>query len=390
MIVSFSRTIDVDCKGLPEGMLFPEAVKLLLEYFDRESDHVVEAVQACPGRVARVTFAADVAKLFFEELGVVKLGEVECRVVTPPPPPPQLTTVVLSWFPFEGSNEAIRTALSAFGIVKSVRHQSWSGRPSVFTGSRIIQMVVQKVIPPFIGIRGIRCRVWYRGQPLQCTVCRKIGHKAASCPSKGKCFRCSQQGHFARDCKATVDVPTVTDDVEPSSMPEEPPADSADEACSLSSEASEDRSTSLNEGEELPNDCVPATQGFANPVSDMDVGETTSASRKRSASPAPTSANNTVKRTQQAPPTDSAAAAKPIAVTPSELSAAFLKDPWLSTISSEDRVFLAEIAVLHHLPAPAGKDISVWYSDPRYVFEQREVATAFRLYRSLKKSKEPK
>lgn len=60
---------------------------------------------------------------FFEELGFVKLGDVECRVVKPPPPTPQSTTVVVSLFPFEGSNEAISTALSANGSVKSVRNQ---------------------------------------------------------------------------------------------------------------------------------------------------------------------------------------------------------------------------------------------------------------------------
>ncbi|PFX29978.1 hypothetical protein AWC38_SpisGene5195 [Stylophora pistillata] len=82
MVVSFTRTIDVDCGGLPKGMLFPEAVKLLLELFDRESDHQVAAVQAYPDRVARVTFVknGELAKLFFEELGVVKLGDVESRV----------------------------------------------------------------------------------------------------------------------------------------------------------------------------------------------------------------------------------------------------------------------------------------------------------------------
>ncbi|PFX25909.1 hypothetical protein AWC38_SpisGene9463 [Stylophora pistillata] len=65
-------TIDIDCQGLPEEVLFSEAVGLLLAYFDRESDHRVAAVQACPGRVARVTFVenGEVAKLFFEELGV--------------------------------------------------------------------------------------------------------------------------------------------------------------------------------------------------------------------------------------------------------------------------------------------------------------------------------
>ena len=183
-------------------MLFSEAVELLLEFFDYESDHQVAAVQACPGRVARVTFVEnrEVAKLFFEELGVVKLGDVECRVVKPLPPPPQLTTVVISWFPFEGSNVAISTALSPYGSVKSFRNQVWPGRPSVSTGSRFVQMVVGKDIPPFIPIRGVHCKAWYRGQSLHCVTCHKVGHKSAECPLRGKCFRHQQEGHFARNC----------------------------------------------------------------------------------------------------------------------------------------------------------------------------------------------
>lgn len=274
MVVSFNRTIDVDCQGLPEEVLFSEAVGLLLGFFDRESDHRVAAVQACPGRVARVTFAenGDAAKLFFEELGVIKLGDVECRVVKPPPPPPQLTTVVVSWFPFEGSNDAISTALSAYGTVKSVRNQVWPGRPSVSTGSRVVQMVIRNVISPFISIRGVRCKIWYRGQPLQCTTCHKVGHKSAECPLRGKCFRCRQGGHLARNCQATVGAqPAVDTSVEmdiPSSVAQENdvtaetiapvPNDvvAESEECDYNLEASEDRFPTCTSVDQVPSDNV--------------------------------------------------------------------------------------------------------------------------------------
>lgn len=209
MVVSFCRTIDIDCGGLPDGMTFPDVVPLVLEFFDKELQYGIAAVQACPGRVARVTFVEDgeAAKAYIEELGVVVLNGVECRVASPPPPPPQLTTVVISWFPFEGSNEAIGTALSGYRSVKVVRNQVWPGRPSVSTGSRIVQMVIRKEILQFIAIRGVRCKVWYRGQPLQCGMCRKMGHRSVECPLKGKCFKCQKEGHLARDCNVTAGTP---------------------------------------------------------------------------------------------------------------------------------------------------------------------------------------
>ena len=47
---------------------------------------------------------------------------------------------------------------------------------------------------------GIRCKVWYRDQPLQCDICSKLGHKPSACPDKGKCLRCHNPGHVARHC----------------------------------------------------------------------------------------------------------------------------------------------------------------------------------------------
>ena len=71
------------------------------------------------------------------------------------------------------------------------RFQKWPDLGSVYTGTRIIPMVVTKEIPRFLYVGKFCVKVWYRGQPITCDVCHAKGYKATDCPSKGKCFVCS-------------------------------------------------------------------------------------------------------------------------------------------------------------------------------------------------------
>ena len=83
--------------------------------------------------------------------------------------------------------------------------------------------------------------MWYRGQPLQCLMCREIGHRAQSCPLSGQYRYCHQVGHMARDCARAWDPPpsvpvddadidvssvsdsaTVIEDPEPADKPTDP------------------------------------------------------------------------------------------------------------------------------------------------------------------------
>ena len=61
-------------------------------------------------------------------------------------------------------------------------------------------MVRRSHIPRFVIINGFRCKVWYKGQPLKRDICSG-DHKEASYPHKGKCIRCGEKGHFARNCR---------------------------------------------------------------------------------------------------------------------------------------------------------------------------------------------
>ena len=207
MASAMSRTIDVRCHLLPSSLKGWDVAKRLVVFFRGEGYGVVSA-QPFPSRMFRVTFDSDSvrAKAVFEGLGAITLDGVVCEVVCPPPPPPQRVDVLISWFPFERPEEEIANALKRYGEVRPGRYQRWPDLEGVYTGTRIIPMVVAKDIPRFLHVGKFRVKVWYRGQPVKCDICREPGHKAADCPSKGKCFTCKEVGHRSSECSRRVDV----------------------------------------------------------------------------------------------------------------------------------------------------------------------------------------
>ena len=200
---SWRRTVDIECRDFPAGTVSADIVQWVWDFLANSyPDFKVASIQQASGRVARITFDRDCVdgKETIENLGEVTINGVQCLVVKPEPAAPQLQNVLVYQYPFEFPNESVASFLDKFGAVKSVSHQHWTHLPDVCTGTRIVRMVVDKDIPRFIFVRGIRCKVWYRDQPLQCDICSKLGHKASACPDKGKCLRCHNPGHVARHC----------------------------------------------------------------------------------------------------------------------------------------------------------------------------------------------
>ena len=116
---------------------------------------------------------------------------------------PRPVNVIVHHYPFEASNNDLRSFMEAYGAVKNVRMQHYADMNDVSTGSRIVQMIRQKVIPRSVTINGYSCKVWYPGQPLTCDVCREEGHIARNCPFRDVCRNCHLPGHFS----GTVPIP---------------------------------------------------------------------------------------------------------------------------------------------------------------------------------------
>lgn len=188
------RTVVLNSSAFPSGVRHADIAKAVASRFSDEL--CVESIQVCPGAVMRVTFVDERLKQHYESFDSIEFGDISCPVIRPGP---KVSTVLVQLFPFEGPNDAIRNALSPFGDIKDITMQTWTNVPTIHTGTRVVRMIRNLEIPRFITIDGMRCRTWYKGQPVVCDICQD-NHKAVSCPLRGKCKRCHEEGHLVRDC----------------------------------------------------------------------------------------------------------------------------------------------------------------------------------------------
>ena len=196
MSVPFQRTVVLNVSEILSNVNRVDIAKFICDKF---SGHFpVESVQFVPGGLVHVSFQTSAGKRFVESVDFVALGDVQCPVVKSGP---QFVNVFVFHYPFEASVVDLRRVLSSYGEVHEITFQRYPDLNSVSTGSRIVKMVRKAAIPRSLDIGGTFVKTWYRGQPVECDICRKCGHVSKDCPLRGKCRRCLEPGHLSRDCQ---------------------------------------------------------------------------------------------------------------------------------------------------------------------------------------------
>ena len=144
-----------------------------------------------------VTFLTEEGHRRAKELAGVWLFGLWCPILGGGPP---VTIVHVFDYPFEEDNSCVSSIFEDFGEVKRVKNQTYLSNTSIFTGTRLVSIVLKGNPPRGLMINGYFCHIWYKGQPLICNLCGVQGHKSAACPNKDKCRCCGEAGHFAWAC----------------------------------------------------------------------------------------------------------------------------------------------------------------------------------------------
>ena len=98
-----------------------------------------------------------------------------------------VTVVYIRDLPYEVPSDDVVDFSSSYGEVLTAERSVAAKFPGLCNGNRILKMILNQDLPYFLSVCGCQCRVWYRGQPIQCFVCREVGHRAQSSPLSGRC-----------------------------------------------------------------------------------------------------------------------------------------------------------------------------------------------------------
>ena len=170
-----------------------EILPQLLQKFEPDE---VRCVQFLRGGKARVTFRKASARDYW----LTKVLHLKGHDVPVTRDGEKLSVLHLRDLPYEVHADDLQDFFSAYGTVLAMERSTNADLPSLCDGNRVIKMILEKDLPYFLTVFGFECRLWYRDQPIQCFLCREHGHRAQACPLSGRCRRCHQPGHVAREC----------------------------------------------------------------------------------------------------------------------------------------------------------------------------------------------
>ena len=198
-----------------------DVLPLVMGSLDADKVHAVQFLKA--GRVQLTIQDSQTCSQILED--GLDLGDVSVQLFRGDK---RLRTVYIRDLLVEIDDEVVSSFLADFGEVLSVDYCFFDHYPTVRNGNRVAKVLLDRDIPQFVEVNGCSCRVWYLRQPVQCSVCREFGHRAPACPLSGRCRRCHQPGHMAREwTQAWGPLFPVSRSTDPSIETDEVPATTA-------------------------------------------------------------------------------------------------------------------------------------------------------------------
>ena len=140
--MALSRTVVFKAGSFPAEVTREDIAEAF--YSEFHDVYAVNAVQIVPGGVVKVTFGSPDAKKALCSHPTKMIGSIECQVLNFRL---HSTFVQVHHYPVEADDGELYDFLDDFGEIVGIRLQHWVGLPLVCTGTRLVEIKLDKDIP---------------------------------------------------------------------------------------------------------------------------------------------------------------------------------------------------------------------------------------------------
>ncbi|KAJ7360279.1 hypothetical protein OS493_016909 [Desmophyllum pertusum] len=151
-------------------MVFKKTINIQIgrKLSDKSRDEILKAVLSCfttfkvvavqqGFEVIRVTFADEESARRVLQCTDIRICGLMCRIQGGGP-------AVTIAHPFESDDSFVSKVFAGYGEVKSIRKQKYLSNDAVYTGTRLVSLIMKHTPPRIVNINEILCRTWYKGQ----------------------------------------------------------------------------------------------------------------------------------------------------------------------------------------------------------------------------------